>query len=75
MMPGALVLSVEESVEARLAPRVCIDDDVAAARAGAADSQTPAIIAVLRTNATVRATRLWRWTPHASACAGPPEED
>jgi hypothetical protein len=80
MMPGALVLSAEDSIEMRMAQRLSAED-VAAARADATKSLKPCItFPVVRTTVVVRAARPFR--THAprhrvpvSAPAASPEED
>jgi hypothetical protein len=80
MMPGALVLSVEDSVELRLAQRLSVDD-VAATRAGTTeDRESVGTLPASRTPSAVRATRPRR--RHASRPRLPiadpapgPEED
>ena len=80
MMPGALVLSAEDSIEMRTAQRLS-PDDVAAARADTTKSLRPGTtLPAVRTTVVVRAARPFQ--THAprhrvplSAPAASPEED
>jgi len=80
MMPGALVLSVEDSVEVRMAQRLS-GDDIAAVRAGATDClervSTPVLVRapVVVRSAPRPATQTPRSHLPAWAPAPSPEED
>jgi hypothetical protein len=59
MIPGALAFSVEDSVEARMAPRLRADD-VATASARAAECLKRVVELPVRSQVVVRAARLCR---------------